>query len=177
MGKEDADCAEGRGALPARRRSSVGLLYGRITNAVLASFYSVHTELGHGFLEGVYKNALAVMLRASGLRVEREVPFEIWFHGHSIGQYRADLIVADKVIVEVKGGRTIAVAHTRQVLNYLRASGLEVGLLLNFGQLPEFKRVVSTRSSPRRSAQSASSSAVPTRSQTSRMTGSPGTPS
>jgi hypothetical protein len=86
------------------------------------------------------------------------------------------LIVADKVIVEVKGGRTIAVAHTRQVLNYLRASGLEVGLLLNFGQLPEFKRVVSTRSSPRLSAQSASSSPVPTRSQTSPMTGSPEMP-
>jgi GxxExxY protein len=125
-------------------------LHGRITDAVLASFYSIHTELGYGFLEGVYNNALAVMLCATGLRVEREVPFEIWFHGHSIGQYRAE--VGEKVIAEVKSGRTIAVTHTKQVLNYLRASGLEVGLLLNFGQLPEFKRVVSTRNAPRPSA-------------------------
>ena len=174
MGKEDA---EGRGAPPARRRSCVELLHGRVTDAVLGAFYAIHTELGHGFFEGVCKNALAVMLCATGLKVEREVPFEIWFHGHSIGQYRADLIVAEKVIVEVKAGRTIAVAHTRQVLNYLRASGLEVGLLLNFGQLPEFKRVVSTRSTPRLSAPSASSSPVPTRSPTSPTPGSPGTPS
>jgi GxxExxY protein len=124
-------------------------LHGRLTDAVIGAFYSVHTELGYGFLEGVYSNALVVLLQSAGLPVEREVSFEIVFHNHNIGTYRADLIVDSRVIVEVKATRIILPAYKAQLLNYLRASGLQVGLLLNFGESAEFARVVSTRSVPR----------------------------
>jgi GxxExxY protein len=149
MGKEDADYAEERGALPARPASGARLLHGHLTDAVIGAFYSVHTELGYGFLERVYSNALVVLLQAAGLPVEREVSFEIVFHNHNIGTYRADLIVDSRVIVEVKATRIILPAYKAQLLNYLRASGLRVGLLLNCGESAEFARVVSTWSAPR----------------------------
>lgn len=121
----------------------------------MGAFYSVHSELRFGFLEAVYSNALTVLLRQAGLRVERQVPFEIVFHSQSIGYYRADLMVQSQIIVEIKAGRSIIPQHTAQLLNYLRASRQQVGLLLNFGETPEFKRVVWTRNSPRKSANSA----------------------
>jgi len=92
----------------------------------------------------VYANALTVLLGVAGLRVEREVPFDIVFHGHTVGRYRADLIVESKVVVEVKAGRAVDPTHAAQLLNYLRASRLEVGLLLNFGPSAQFRRIVST---------------------------------
>jgi GxxExxY protein len=155
MTKEDADfadCAEGRGVFPARPSSGSRLLHGRITEAILGAFYAVHTELGFGFLEAVYSNALVVLLRAAGVTVEREVKFEVVFHNQVIGTYRADLVVENRVIVEVKTARTVLPIYKAQLLNYLRASGLRVGLLLNFGESAEFTRVVSTRSAPRSSA-------------------------
>lgn len=143
----DADCAEQteRRGSPSARSGSPALLHGDITEAILGAFYSVHSELGFGFLEAVYANALVVVLKGAGLRVDREVPFEIQFHGNSIGLYRADLMVEGLVILEVKAGRCIAPQHSLQVLNYLKASRLEVGLLLNFGEKAEFKRTVWTR--------------------------------
>jgi GxxExxY protein len=155
MEKADAECAdfaEGRGASRVRRPGGARLLHGQLTDAILGAFYAVHTELGHGFLESVYSNALAVLLDAATLRIDREVPFQVMFHGHLIGLYRADFVVQSSVVVEVKANRTILPAHKAQLLNYLRASGLQVGLLLNFGQSAEFTRVVSTRSAPRPSA-------------------------
>ena len=115
----------------------------------MGAFYSVYSELGSGFLEAVYANALTVLLLRAGLRVEREVPFEIVFHGQSIGRYRADMVVESLVVVEIKAGRCIIKQHTAQLLNYLRASRLKVGLLLNFGTTAEFRRVVCTRNTPR----------------------------
>jgi GxxExxY protein len=88
---------------------------------------------------------LAVLLRNAGFRVDREVEFNIEFHGEIIGRYRADLLVDDKVIVEVKCARALDPMHSAQLLNYLRASGLRVGLVLNFGSSAEIKRVVSTQ--------------------------------
>jgi GxxExxY protein len=108
--------------------------------------------LGSGFLEAVYANALTVLLERAGLRVVRQVPFEILFHGVGIGNYRADMVVESRIVVEVKAGRAIIAQHKAQLLNYLRASQLEVGLLLNFGASAEFRRVVLTRSAPRNSA-------------------------
>lgn len=96
----------------------------------------------------MYANALTVLLGTAGLQVGREVPFEIVFHGRTVGCYRADLVVESKVVVEVKAGRAIDPFHTAQLLNYLRASRLEVGLLLNFGPSARFKRVVSSARSP-----------------------------
>jgi GxxExxY protein len=155
MKKEDADfadCAEERGVSPVRPASHARLLHGRLTQVILGAFYAVHTELGYGFLEAVYSNALVVLLRGAGLKVEREVSFEIVFHNHLIGTYRADLIVESKVIIEVKNTRTILPLYKSQLLNYLRASGLQVGLVLSFGESAEFTRVVNSRSAPRPSA-------------------------
>ena len=140
---------EGAEIQPELRRGSRpgggSLLHGKLTGTILGAFYSVHTELGFGFLESVYRNALAILLHKAGLNVEREAPFEIFFHSHRVGIYRADLVVESKVIVEVKSAREIIRAHTAQLLNYLKASGLEVGLILNFGETATFKRVISTR--------------------------------
>lgn len=156
MKKEDAEYAERaelRGGTS--ERGSDRLLHGEITGPILGAFYAVHSQLGFGLLESVYSNALIVLLSDAGLDVAQEVPFEITFHGHSIGVYRADLVVESKVIVEVKAGRSIVPAHNAQLLNYLRASNLEVGLLLNFGEAASFKRVVLSRNTPRNSVGSA----------------------
>ena len=122
------------------------LLHGDTSGAILGAFYAVHSELGTGFLEAVYANAVTVVLRQAGLRVKRQVPFEIAFRGQYVGFYRADLIVASAIVVEIKAARSIVPQHAAQLLNYLRASGLQVGLLLNFGERAEFKRVVRTAS-------------------------------
>lgn len=112
------------------------------TRTIIGALYEVHGTLGSGFLESVYANSLVVELNAAGLRSERHVPFEIVYRGQPVGRYIADLIVESKVVVEVKAVRAIEAAHRAQLLNYLRASGLEVGLLLNFGASAQFKRVV-----------------------------------
>lgn len=118
------------------------LLHGEITDLIIAAMYDVHNELGFGFLELVYKNALAVALRELGLHVDRNVVYEVHYHGFLVGRYSADLVVELKVNVEVKTARSIDTAHLKQALNYLRASELEVGLAINFGVTPQFKRVV-----------------------------------
>jgi GxxExxY protein len=118
------------------------LLHGEITGLILAAMYDVHNEVGFGFLELVYKNALAVALRELGLRVDRDVGYEVHYHGILVGRYSADLVVELKVNVEVKTARSIDTAHLEQALNYLKASNLEVGLAINFGLTPQFKRVV-----------------------------------
>ncbi len=121
------------------------LLYQESTRIILGAFNAVHSELGYGFLESVYSNAISVLLNGAGLRVEREVPYEIRFHGQHVGTYRADLVVQSRIVVEVKSSNAIAQPHVAQLLNYLRASRLTVGLLLNFGAQGEFKRVIWTR--------------------------------
>jgi GxxExxY protein len=118
------------------------LLYHDLTETIIGACYSAHSQLGSGFLEAVYANAVAVLLRGAGLKVGREVPFDIHFHGHLIGRYRADLIVESKVIVEVKCVQAIGNTHLAQVRNYLRASGLRVGLVFNFRSSAEVKRVI-----------------------------------
>jgi GxxExxY protein len=120
------------------------------TRVIIGAFYALHNELGYGFLEAVYSNGLAVLLRNAGYRVDREAQFKIEFHGKIIGRYRADLIVDDKVVVEVKCARALDPMHSAQLLNYLRASGLEVGLVLNFGRSAEIKRVASSPQERRR---------------------------
>jgi GxxExxY protein len=118
------------------------LLHADITQAIIGALFDVHRELGVGFLEAVYANALAVLLRERGWHVQREVPFDVIFHGVRIGRYRADMIVESKVIAEVKTGRFKDPVYVSQLINYLRVAGLGVGLLLNFGVVAEFKRVV-----------------------------------
>ncbi len=144
----DADLAERRGH-GVTSDGGDGLLHGRITRVVIGGMYAVHRELGAGFLESVYANGLTVLLRHAGVHVEREVTFEVMFHGERIGWYRADMVVERKVVVEVKAGRLIHPKHCAQVLNYLRASNLEVGLLLNFGPTATCKRIISSRNRDR----------------------------
>jgi len=117
-----------------------GLADAGLTRVIIGAFYDVYNALGYGFLETVYRKALAVRLRERELSVRQEVPFELTYHGVDIGQYRADLIVADSVVVEVKSVERLALAHHAQLSNYMRASGIGLGLLLNFGVQPSVKR-------------------------------------
>lgn len=127
------------GSAPARR-----LLHERLTRDVLGGFFRVYRALGSGFLESVYTRALEVELGASGLRVAREVPVTVRYRGVEVGFYRADLLVDDMVLVEVKAAAALATPHEQQTLNYLSATRLEVGLLLNFGPRPAFRRLLLT---------------------------------
>ncbi|MBA4184606.1 MAG: GxxExxY protein [Acidobacteria bacterium] len=112
-----------------------------LTDKIIGTFYEIYNELGFGFLESVYENALLTALTEKGIKVGQQIPIPVWFRGKKIGDFVADLIVGDSVIIELKAVRTIQDAHKAQLLNYLRATEIEVGLLLNFGQRPEFKRL------------------------------------
>jgi GxxExxY protein len=112
-----------------------------ITDKILHAFYKVvYPQLGYGFLEKVYENALSLALQSMGLQVKQQARIEVYFQGIVVGEYYADLIVEDAVIVELKAAQSIANEHEAQLLNYLRATPYEVGLLLNFGPKPEFIR-------------------------------------
>ena len=116
--------------------------YKEITDIVLRSFYEIYNELGDGFLESVYQNALFIVLMGYGLCVERQKDISVFFRGKIIGDFKADLIVNGKIIIELKAVRTLDPAHEAQLINYLKTTNIETGLLLNFGRKPEFKRFV-----------------------------------
>ena len=118
------------------------LRHAALTETIIGTFYDVYNELGHGFLESVYREAMLVALKAKGLSVEREKSVEVRFRGEVVGVFRTDLIVDDRVILELKCARTIDSSHETQLLNYLKATPYEVGLLLNFGNRPHFRRMV-----------------------------------
>ena len=116
------------------------LLHAELTERIIKAYYHVYNTLGYGFLEKVYENALIVTLRKWGLEVQQQVPIAVRFEGEIVGKYFADGIVAGLVILEMKAVENLDEAHEAQLLNYLKASDVEVGLLLNFGKKPEFKR-------------------------------------
>jgi GxxExxY protein len=116
------------------------LMHSDLTEKIIGVFYDVYNELGHGFLESTYAEALTVALEEIGLGAAREVPVPVWFRGRKVGQYYADLIVDGVVLLELKAARTLESAHEAQLLHYLRATDIEVGLLLNFGLRPQFRR-------------------------------------
>jgi GxxExxY protein len=120
----------------------VALAHGDVTGRIIAGFFEVYNELGHGFSEVVYRRALAIVLRAAGLDVAEEVSLHVHFRGPVIGTFRADLIVNGVVLVEVKVAATIDSYAEAQVLNYLKAAGGGIGMLLNFGRQAAFKRLV-----------------------------------
>jgi GxxExxY protein len=115
---------------------------GWATDAILGAFYEVYNELGAGFLESVYEAAMAIVLSQMRIDVQRQAQVGVRFRDTVIGSFRIDLLVGSRVAVEVKAAKTLDPAHEAQLLNYLRATDLEVGLLLNFGARPEFKRLV-----------------------------------
>ena len=114
---------------------------GWATDAILSAFYEVYNELGAGFLESVYEAAMAIVLGTMRIDVERQAQVGVRFRDAVIGSFRIDLVVGSRVAVEIKAAKTVDPAHEAQLLNYLRATDLEVGLLLNFGARPEFKRL------------------------------------
>ena len=120
------------------------LLHGEITNKIISCFYKVYNTLGYGFLERVYENAMRVELERQGLSVTAQVPIKVYYEGVVVGDYVADLCVENAVVVELKAASSLEKAHEAQLMNYLRATGMQVGLLLNFGPKAEFSRKVHT---------------------------------
>jgi GxxExxY protein len=108
---------------------------------IIGTFFDVYNELGLGFLESVYEKSLAIALSERGLSVQTQIPVPVWFHGQEVGHFVADMLVEKAVLLELKAARGIDSSHEAQLLNYLRATEVEVGLILNFGPKPEFKRL------------------------------------
>jgi GxxExxY protein len=113
-----------------------------ITEQIIRAFYEVYNTLGYGFLEKVYENAMAIELRQAGVAVQQQEDIVVNYKGETVGEYAADLLVAGCVIVELKAARELAPEHEAQLLNYLKATPIEVGLLLNFGPRPQVVRKV-----------------------------------
>jgi len=116
--------------------------HSELTDAILNAFYLVYNTLGYGFLEKVYKNALAHELRKRGYQVAQEAAISIHYDDILVGEYYADLLVNQLVILELKAVETIAPEHEAQVLNYLKATEIEIGLILNFGPQPQVRRKI-----------------------------------
>lgn len=111
-----------------------------VTEQIIRAFYDVYNELGHGILEKVYENALVIQIRKQGLVVRQQAPIKVYFDAQIVGVYFADLLVDDKVIAEIKAAEALCEEHEAQLLHYLKATEIDVGLLLNFGPRPQVKR-------------------------------------
>lgn len=111
-----------------------------LTEQIIGAFYAVYSALGYGFLENVYVKALMIELKQRGMTVDDELPINVYYAGQQVGEYYADLIVNNLIILEIKAAKNLADEHEAQLLNYLKATPYEVGLLLNFGPKPETKR-------------------------------------
>ncbi|NOQ72426.1 MAG: GxxExxY protein [Crocinitomix sp.] len=117
-------------------------LHTGLTNKIIKAYFTVYNELGFGFLEKVYENALFLELRSMGLFVQKQKRITVFYNETEVGEYYADLIVADKIIIELKAMESLCEEHEYQLTNYLKATKIEVGLLMNFGRKPEFKRKI-----------------------------------
>lgn len=113
-----------------------------LTQKIIGAFYTVYNALGYGFLENVYENALRIELNKIGLRVAPQYAIHVFYDGQVVGEYFADLLVEDQVIIELKAVRNLLPEHEAQLLNYLNATRYEVGLLFNFGIKPQLKRKI-----------------------------------
>jgi GxxExxY protein len=116
--------------------------HSELTQAIIGVFYDVYNDLGYGFLESVYRRSLQLALKEKGLIVETELPVPVFFRGNKVGDSRADVVVNGLVLLELKATETIAIAHEAQLLNYLRATSLEIGLILNFGPKAQVRRLL-----------------------------------
>lgn len=115
-----------------------------LTAKIIQCAYTVHNTLGFGFLEAVYQNALLIELKKSGLSAEKEKRIQVYYDDQIVGDYIADIIVEDKVILELKSVKDLHEAHNAQLINYLKATGIEIGLLINFGESVQIKRKIFT---------------------------------
>jgi len=121
--------------------NSVGLKHAELTDKIIGVYYDVYNELGYSFLESVYEESMAMALREAGLEAEPQVAVPVLFRGHQVGDFRADLLIEHKILLELKAARTLDRSHEAQLLHYLRATEIEIGLLLNFGDKPQFRRL------------------------------------
>jgi len=126
-------------------------LHQEMTSKIISCFYKVYNTLGFGFLEKVYENAMLIELNGIELLTERQRPISVFYNEKLIGEYFADLIVENKVIIELKAVETLIEEHELQLINYLKATDIEVGLLLNFGKKPEVRRKIFSNKNQRRS--------------------------
>ncbi len=116
--------------------------HSEITDKIIKSFYNVYNKLGYGFLEKVYGNSMLIELRKNGLEAKGQQQIKVFYESFEVGNYFADVVVEDKVIIELKAAEGLCEEHEAQLINYLRATEIEVGLLLNFGKTPQFKKKV-----------------------------------
>ena len=114
--------------------------YKELTDRIIKIFYKVYNKLGYGFLEKVCENAMMIELEREGIAAVAQSPIKVLYDGKIIGEYFADILIDNKVIVEIKAGRQLVDENESQLLNYLKATAIEVGLLLNFGPKPEVRR-------------------------------------
>lgn len=123
----------------------MSLLHSEVTDPIIGAFYAVYNDLRHGYLEAVYCSALEVEFKRRGVPYQREVSLEVTYKGAIVGFFRTDFVIAERVVIEVKATRQLGDADRRQLLNYLRTTKTEVGLILHFGPKAEFHRMVFTR--------------------------------
>lgn len=120
------------------------LLHRELSNQIIKCFYKVYNELGYGFLEKVYENSLMIELLDAGLYARKQAPIKVQYKNKIVGDYYADIVVEDSIILELKASEHIVEEHELQLINYLKATDIEIGLLLNFGKSPEFRRKIFT---------------------------------
>jgi GxxExxY protein len=120
------------------------ILYQDKTEKIIQAFYKVYNTLGYGFLEKVYQNSLLIELRSMGFHCENQFPIKVYYDKYQVGDYYADIIVDNIIIIENKAAEALCEEHEFQLINYLKATEIEIGLLLNFGKKPEFKRKIFT---------------------------------
>lgn len=123
----------------------VKMLHSELTGQIIKAFYKVYNTLGYGFLEKIYENALVIELKKMGFHLSQQYNIKVYYDGEIVGDYFADIIVEENVIIELKSAESLRKEHKLQLINYLKATEKEVGLLLNFGKTPEFKRAIFTK--------------------------------
>lgn len=119
-------------------------LHKELTERIIKCFYEVYNTLGYGFLEKVYEHALMLELSKEGLLAKNQQPIKVYYKNDLVGDYYADIIVEDKIILELKAAEAVIEEHECQLINYLKATNIEIGLLLNFGKKPEVRRKIFT---------------------------------
>ena len=118
------------------------ILYKELTDKVIKCFYNVYDELRGGFLESVYEDALMIELEYSGLSAENQKPLNVFYKNELVGEFRADIVVEGKILIEIKAVNNLLPIHEAQLLNYLKATGIKIGLLVNFGSRLDFRRKI-----------------------------------
>jgi len=149
MQRKDAILDRAAREIPAMPHPRENLIESELTRAIIGAFYDVYAELGFGFLERIYSLALECLLVDRGHRVDREAAIPVYFRGRKLADQRVDMIVEGKVVVECKSSARLPAFAERQLLNYLRATDIQVGMLLHFGPSPQFYRAVSSQRSTR----------------------------